>query len=123
MGSSASDTILAGTGGSQLWGGTGGSDTLQGGSGADVVWYGTGDGSDTFLSGGSTDSVYLYNINTIDAVQFSLQDTTLQLGLATGEKLSIDSWSADTGINTFRLSDQSKYSLSLANGTLTASRL
>ena len=123
VGSSASDTILAGTGGSQLWGGTGGSDTLQGGSGADVVWYGTGDGSDTFLSGGSTDSVYLYNINTIDAVQFSLQDTTLQLGLATGEKLSIDSWSADTGINTFRLSDQSKYSLSLSNGTLTASRL
>ena len=61
------NTIHAGNGGSQLWGGTRGNDELFGGSGVDVFTYKFGDGNDTFQNAESQDQVLIGNI-TLDQI-------------------------------------------------------
>ena len=77
-GNALDNSIVAGTAGSSMWGGTGGNDTLQGGAGFDSFWYTFGGGQDvaanftaagdalTFLGGGL--AVVLRDGNFVTAV-------------------------------------------------------
>lgn len=49
-GNTNDNLIIAGTGGSTMWGGSYGNDTLQGGTGVDNFWYVTGSGQDAAIN-------------------------------------------------------------------------
>ena len=69
------NTIHAGSGGSQLWGGTRGNDELFGGNGVDVFTYKFGDGNDTFQNAESQDQVFIGNI-TLDQISSAQVSTS-----------------------------------------------
>ena len=62
-GDNADNQIMAGDGGSSLWGGNGGNDTLIGSSGYDEFFYAVGSGSDIMQSVGDNDLVNLASVN------------------------------------------------------------
>ena len=79
-GTSASETILGGTNNSSLWGGVGDSkDVLVGNySGTNSFFYGMGQGSDS-ISGGSNDTMNLYDINLSDLTSAKIDTSNRQV--------------------------------------------
>ncbi len=62
-GDNANNQIMAGSGGSSLWGGNGGNDILTGGAGYDEFFYAVGSGSDIMQSVGDNDLINLASVN------------------------------------------------------------
>ena len=79
-GNNVDDSIVAGSGGSSLWGGSGGNDTLVGGSGYDEYIYKYGNGNDVIQGANSADLVDLSSIklSQITAAEVSTSGVTIR---------------------------------------------
>ena len=114
-GSTGSDTIYAGDGGSQLWGGNDDkSDVIFGGGGADT--FTGGNGEDTFISGKNQGSDTFKNISPQDTIQLS--DVTLNDIVDVKEVNGIISITFNTGNTiTIKSSELLSAEIQLADGT------
>ena len=85
----ADNTLRAGNGGSELWGGNRGNDTLFGGAGADSFNYYFDDGNDTIYNAESQDGVFLGNM-TLDKISAAqITDNGVNLTFTDGGTLNI----------------------------------
>ncbi len=106
VGGSEDDTIRAGSGGSQLWGGSGSSDTLVGGSGEDCFYYGKHDGNDTFYEVGAEDRVLLYDMTLDDIASLALSsEGAFTVGTKQSGTLTLEGQSSSRTSATFSLAD------------------
>ncbi len=103
-GNSQNNTIRAGSGDTQLWGGLGsGNDTLIGGNGDDVFWYGKGDGTDVINRCSDDDLLNLYNINLSDITSLDTSsDSQIVVNINDGGKLTVNTTGSTTD---FKLGD------------------
>ena len=86
------DVILAGEGGSQLWGGSGNSaDAIAGGNGIDIFIGGRYQGSDVFYNASSADFVNLTDATLSDIVGTLEDNGNIAIGFNTGEIVTIQS--------------------------------
>ena len=92
------NTIHAGSGGSELWGGYGGNDELFGGSGVDAFNYNFGDGNDTFQNVESQDQVFIRDVvlSQISSAQFI--DNGITAKFSDGATLTINGTPSTFGI-------------------------
>ena len=87
--------IMAGDGGSQLWGGFGYSaDLLVGGAGVDIFTGGRFQGADVFANTSSADIVNLNDANLSDIVATAEINGVVMIGFNTGNIVSIQSTEA-----------------------------
>ena len=85
----ADNTLRAGNGGSELWGGNRGNDTLFGGTGADSFNYYFDGGNDTIYNAESQDGVFLGNM-TLDKISAAqITDNGVNLTFTDGGTLNI----------------------------------
>ncbi|MBR1645406.1 MAG: hypothetical protein IJ685_01390 [Selenomonadaceae bacterium] len=108
-GSSAGmDVILAGDGGSQLWGGSGNSaDAIAGGNGTDIFIGGRYQGSDVFYNASSADVVSLTDASLSDIVAAVEVNGNIAIGFNTGNIVTIQS--TDTLSAAINLADGSSW--------------
>ena len=113
-GSAGSDTIFAGDGGSQLWGGADvAADALFGGGGADIFVGGRTQGADVFLNASSTDVVHLNDATLGDIVATAEDNGVVAVAFNTGNVIAAQS--AELLSSAFVLSDGSAYRYNHAN--------
>ncbi len=74
VGNSSINKLIAGKGGSAMWGYGATSDTLVGGDGDDVFWYGNGDGNDVIENASDTDKIFFHNFGVADVTGISVHD-------------------------------------------------
>lgn len=87
----ASNTITAGSGGSNLWGGNGNTeDILNGGSGQDIFFYGYENGNDVINKADSNDIVNLFNVNIGQIVSANISDNGVSIQFSDGETLNVN---------------------------------
>ena len=111
IGSAAAATkLIGGSGTNAMWGGSGAADILQGGSGTDTFWYGTGDGQDTITKSSAGDVLYIYSAD-FACTSFAMQGSSLVIAGQAGDSLTVKDWTATTGANILRISDNSEYQL------------
>ncbi len=101
------DVILAGDGGSQLWGGSGSaSDAIAGGNGSDIFIGGRYQGSDNFYNVSSADAINLTDATLSDIVgTLEVNGNTIAIGFNTG------------AIITAQSTDNLSAAINLADGT------
>lgn len=85
-----SNTIHAGNGGSQLWGGYLGNDELYGGSGVDTFIYDINGGNDTVHGAESQDVVLLRNTSLDQLTRADITDNGVNLSFTYGGTLNIE---------------------------------
>ncbi len=103
-----SNNLIAGYGGSQLWGGIGFSaDILTGGLGIDNFIIGKNDGSDYVAGAGSDDTVSLYDVSLSDIVATAVSDNQIAVALNTGFVVTVEN--SDSVTPAFQLSDGTSY--------------
>ena len=90
----ADNQILAGSGGSSMWGGNGGADTLTGGDGYDEFFYAMGSGADVIQNAGDNDVVNLLGVNLSQITYAEVNYSSVNLGFVDGGSLSMQSSSA-----------------------------
>ena len=107
-GSSGSDAIFAGDGGSQLWGGLDvASDTLIGGDGTDIFIGGGTQGADVILNAASTDIVHLNDATLNDIIATEENNGAIAVAFNTGNVIGVQSTELFSA--TFMLADGSAY--------------
>lgn len=106
-GDNASNEIIAGKGGSSLWGGVGGYDTLTGDNGYDTFFYGKYDGIDVINNAYQSDTIFLYDVNLSDITEVSYGTNQINVKLNTGGNLQVNCKDHYSAI--FQLADGSKY--------------
>ena len=107
-GSSGSDAIFAGDGGSQLWGGLDVSaDVLIGGNGTDIVVGGRTQGADVILNASSDDIVYLDDATLSDIIATEENNGAIAVAFNTGNVVGVQS--SELLSATFMLADGSAY--------------
>lgn len=74
-GQTGSQHLYAWQGDTEMWGGGSHDDVLVGGEGKDEVWFGRGDGHDKFYEAGSEDTIFLWNVSSIDDVTLGISQT------------------------------------------------
>ena len=121
-GSGETNTIIAGSGSSTLWGGVGEttSDTLQGGNGADAFYYGSNEGCDFIVNGSSIDKVMLYS-DDFSYSSASLSGNDLIISTTT-VNLTIKNWSEST-LNTMELANHEQYKFIKTSSGITTQRI
>jgi len=108
-GSAASESLVAGTGTSSLWGGAGSAnDTLTGNAtGNTTFFFGKGEGHDVISGSNSDDKVVLYNVALTDVAGFDdTKSGVLKINLNDGSSLTVNKASSNS-VGTFQLSDGS----------------
>ncbi|MBR0061945.1 MAG: hypothetical protein IJP68_10760, partial [Selenomonadaceae bacterium] len=107
-GSKGSDTIYAGDGGSQLWGGEGFvQDILVGGGGSDTFLSGKGHGADLIRNASSADVVYLKDAALSDITATSESNGMISVSFNTGNVINVQSTESMSA--RFNLTDGSAY--------------
>lgn len=114
-GTAGAQTLTGGAGNDALWGAAG-DDQLTGGAGVDTYWFTAGDGTDTITAPASSsddalDVVKFYSVAGTANVTATLDGSDLNLSLADGSKLVLQSWSGTNKINKFTF-DSGTYKLS-----------
>ena len=106
------NTLIAGDGGCQLWGGVNGTDELIGGAGADNFVAGVGCGNDNIFSPDSNDVINLAatTLDQISSINLSGGgiESNVHMGFTDGGSLTV--WSFPGRTLNFRLADGSAYS-------------
>ena len=102
-----SNELIAGSGGSSLWGGAGGYDTLTGGDGSDTFFFGKNDGVDVINNSYQNDTIFLYDVNLSDIVAVSYGTNQINLNLTSGANLQVNGLENISAA--FQLADGSKY--------------
>ena len=108
-----SNNLIAGYGGSNLWGGVGFSaDILTGGLGVDNFIIGKNEGNDYVVNAGAGDTVSLYDANLSDIVATAVDGNRVAIALNTGFVLTIES--TDSLTPAFQLFDGTRYAYNRA---------
>lgn len=89
-GDNADNNIIAGNGGSSLWGGNGGADTLVGGDGYDEFFYAIGSGNDNVQNASSSDMINLLGVSLNQITAYSYDETSVSLAFADGGSLRVE---------------------------------
>ena len=82
--------LIAGSGGSSLWGGNGGDDTLIGGDGYDEFFYTVGNGNDVIQNAASNDIVNLLGVALEQITDLKVNDVAVEIGFNNGGKLRVE---------------------------------
>ena len=82
--------LIAGSGGSSLWGGNGGDDTLIGGDGNDEFFYTVGNGNDVIQNAASNDIVNLLGVALEQITDLKVNDVAVEIGFNNGGKLRVE---------------------------------
>ena len=107
-GSAGSDTIYAGNGGSQLWGGCDNvTDILVGGGGTDIFIGGRTQGADVFLNTSSADVIHLNDATLGDIIATAEDNGVVAVAFNTGNVIAAQS--TELLSSAFVLSDGSAY--------------
>ena len=90
-GNTLSNTIIAGSGGSSLWGGNGQvSDTMTGGDGEDTFWYMPGNGEDFVYNANSNDKVFFCDLTMNNLVGTEeVNGTDMKINFGDGNSLTV----------------------------------
>ena len=90
-GNTLSNTIIAGSGGSSLWGGNGQvSDTMTGGAGEDTFWYMPGNGEDFVYDATSADKVFFCDLTMNNLVGTEeVNGTDMKINFGDGNSLTV----------------------------------
>lgn len=93
------NTLSGGAGFDQIWGGEGGNDVLAGGGDNDRYWFSQTDGNDTIVAAAdnATDSVMLYNADTLPLPALRLNGNDLVISFGLDNSLTLENWRADKG--------------------------
>ena len=91
----SSNKIIAGSGGSSLWGGSGGNDTLIGGAGYDEFCYSLGSGSDVIQNAASNDIVNLSGLSLENIINLDVNESAVSASFSDGGNLRIE---GNTGV-------------------------
>lgn len=111
-----SNNLIAGYGGSNLWGGVGFSaDILTGGLGVDNFVIGKSEGNDYVANAGAGDTVSLYDTTLSDIVATAADGNRVAIALNTGFVLTVES--TDSVTPAFQLSDGTRYAYNRAIGS------
>ena len=119
LGDQMDDTIIAGNGGSDIWGG-GGDDTIWGGAGHDTFYYGGStkypegelDGALTIYNGGAEDKVCVFAPMHLHSFKMKGNDLYIEgVNLVPDnvkQSITVKNWS-ENGLNTFQIWDGSTW--------------
>lgn len=111
-----SNNLIAGYGGSSLWGGFGFSaDILTGGLGLDNFLLGKNDGNDHVAGASSIDTVSLYDASLSDIVATAVSDNLVAVAFNTGVVVTVEN--SDSVTPAFQLSDGTSYRYNRANAS------
>jgi len=114
-GGAASETLIAGTGNSSLWGGAAGDDTMTGGAGVTEFFFGMGNGNDVISASGAEDKVVLYDVALENVASAGVaEDGNMKVTLTDGSTLTVAG-----SANTYRLADGSTWTYNSENGSWT----
>lgn len=103
-----SNNLIAGYGGSNLWGGVGFSaDILTGGLGVDNFVIGKSEGNDYVANAAQGDTVHLYDANLSDIVATAANAGQVAIAFNTGFVVTVES--TDSVTPAFQLSDGTRY--------------
>ena len=94
-GDNSDNQIIAGNGGSSLWGGIGGNDTLTGGSSYNEFFYMAGGGNDVVQSSNSDDLVNLLGVSISQITNVDINVGQLNVNFIDGGNLKIN---GDSGV-------------------------
>ena len=89
-GDNSANQIIAGSGGSSLWGGTGGADTLIGGSGYDEFFFAKGSGVDVIQNAASDDLINLLGVTLNDISGVDVNESAVSLNFVDGGNLRVE---------------------------------
>ena len=103
----AENELIAGSGGSLMWGGVGGNDTLVGGYGLDNYFFGNYDGGDVINNSYQNDTIFLYDVNLSDIAAVSYGTNQVNLNFLSGGNLQVNG--IENLSATFQFADGSKY--------------
>lgn len=119
LGNHEDDTIVAGNGGSDIWGG-GGNDTVWGGAGHDTFYYGGSakypkeelDGALTIYNGGAEDKVCVFAPMYLHSFKMKGNDLYIEgvniVPDNVKQSITVKNWS-ENGLNTFQIWDGSTW--------------
>ena len=108
-----SNNLIAGYGGSSLWGGIGFSaDILTGNLGIDNFVIGKGEGNDYIANAGAGDTVNLYDASLSDIVATAANANQVAIAFNTGFVVTVEN--ADSVTPAFQLSDGTRYAYNRA---------
>lgn len=111
-----SNNLIAGYGGSNLWGGVGFSaDILTGGFGVDNFILGKSEGYDHVAGASSTDTVSLYDASLSDIVATAVSDNLVAVAFNTGFVVTVEN--SESVTPAFQLSDGTSYRYNRANAS------
>ena len=82
--------LIAGSGGSSLWGGNGGDDTLVGGDGYDEFFYTVGNGNDVIKNAASNDIVNLLGVSLGQISDALVNESAVTLKFIDGGSLRVE---------------------------------
>lgn len=103
-----SNNLIAGYGGSSLWGGIGFSaDVLTGNLGIDNFVIGKSEGNDYISNAGAGDTVSLYDVSLSDIVATAATNNGIAIAFNTGFVVTVES--TDSVTPAFQLSDGTRY--------------
>ncbi len=118
VGNSKSNSIIAGSGNSTLWGGNGTeSDTLIGGSGNDTFLYYKNNGNDVIANSSASDVINLANIMLADIGSIKTSSNSISLKFNNGQTLTVNDSGGDSA--KFLLGDGSSWKYSHTNSSWT----
>ena len=89
-GDNSDNQVIAGDGGSSMWGGIGGNDTLNGGAGYDEFFYVQGSGNDVVQGAGDNDVVNLLGVNLSQIVDAAVDESGVEATFRDGGKLRVE---------------------------------
>ena len=89
-GNDSSNQIIAGSGGSSLWGGAGGADTLTGGAGYDEFFFTMGSGVDVIQNAGDNDVINLLGVTLNDVSGIDVSESAVNLSFNDGGNLRVE---------------------------------
>ena len=89
-GENADNQIIAGSGGSSLWGGVGGNDTLTGGSSYNEFFYAVGGGSDIIQNANDNDLINLASINLSQIAGVDVNIGQVNINFIDGGRLQVN---------------------------------
>jgi len=111
-----SNNLIAGYGGSNLWGGVGFSaDILTGGLGVDNFVIGKNEGNDYVVNAGAGDTVSLYDATLSDIVATAADGNRVAIAFNTGFVFTVES--TDSVTPAFQLSDGTRYAYNRSIGS------
>ena len=91
----ANNQLIAGSGGSSLWGGNGGADTLTGGAGGDEFIYSVGSGNDVIQNSNSNDVINLLGVSMEQITSIEIQESYVSATFRDGGSLLVE---GNTGV-------------------------